>query len=80
MLRCTHCNREYTREAYDELKLAKTNGGRVTYGSETHEYRICACGCHVLLVTRRSERPVSRPPSQPSFVPMFAEAYDARRR
>lgn len=77
-MKCTHCAAEYTSETFAALSLVQKNGGRMTYGTEVHEYRVCKCGSHVLLVTRVA--PVQRPASQPSFVPMFAEAYDARRR
>ena len=74
-MRCTHCHRTYTREAFDGLELVEKNGGRVVYGRETHEYRVCTCGSHVLLV-------ITRPASRPSFHPMpvFAEMNHGRRR
>jgi hypothetical protein len=78
-MKCTHCAAEYTSETFAALALVQKNGGRMTYGSETHEYRVCVCGCHVLLVTHARPSAVPRPVSQPSFHPMYAEA-NARRR
>jgi hypothetical protein len=75
-MRCTYCHRQYTRTEFDELDLVKKNGGCVTFAGEVHEYRVCTCGSHVLLVTVR--RASSRPSFQPS--PAFSEANDGRRR
>lgn len=80
-MKCTHCAAEYSSETFAQLELAKKNGGRMTYGTETHEYRVCACGCHVLQTTRASVRPATSG-ATPSVIPipMYAEASDGRRR
>lgn len=85
-MRCTKCLKEYSRAEFDALPLVQKNGGRATYhGTFVHEYRVCPCGCHVLLVLRKtSSRPPASIPSgaTPSIVPipMFAEGNHGRRR
>lgn len=78
---CAHCGTERTEVEVAALPLATKNGGTMRYGAETHEYRICPCGMHILTV-RREVRP-ARPSSRPSFSPtpmMEATTHANRRR
>lgn len=72
-MRCTNCEAEYTHDEFNKLAAIPKNGGRMTYGAEVHEYRVCKCGSHILFVVAR--RATSSHP-----VMAFAEAYDAKRR
>lgn len=82
-MRCTYCHTYFTRAEFDARPLVPTNGGRQTYGAVVHEYRVCKCGSHVLLVSPRlSSRPPVLSASTPSSVPVsiFVEAGHARRK
>jgi len=72
---CIHCGKDYSAAEIWALPLAKKHGGRVLISGEMHEYRVCTCGSHILLVYPRRETP-------PASIPVaaFAEANDARRR
>lgn len=75
---CTYCGKEYTTEALRARPLLSgEHGGIMVYGRETHEYRVCTCGCHVLIVIKR-QTPAPLP-AQPA-VALFAEASHDRRK